>query len=125
MRFAIWVFLTACLAAGPACTSLQPTEASPEEIQRLILSEGLLEPGQRVRIVTAAGAEHEFRITELDMAQGAVVGEQVSVPVVDIVAVETREVSVGRTALLTGGLVWGAGLIIAIAIAPAVLLGGG
>jgi hypothetical protein len=68
---------------------------------------------------------HEFRIDEIDLAQGLVAGEGNSIPIVSIVAVETRKISVGRTAVLTGGLTIGIAMIIAIAIAPAIILGGG
>ncbi len=114
--------LLTCLLVVSACTTLEPTEASPEELQRLILSEGLLEPGQRVRLVTADEVVHEFRITEIDLELGVVSGSDDAVPVSEVVAVETHEVSVGRTALLTGGLV-GIGYLMAIAIAPALILG--
>jgi len=125
MRRVLLALLAASVMLCPACTTLQPTEASPQEIRRLILSDGLLEPGQRVRLVTADEVAHEFRITNIDIEQGIVHGEDAAVRVDSIVAVETREVSVGRTALLTGGLVYGIGLIIAIAIAPALILSGG
>lgn len=114
--------LSASLLVSSGCTTLQPTEASPEELQHLILSEGLLEPGQRVRLVTADEVVHEFRIAEIDLEQGVVIGRDDTVPVAEVVAVETREVSVGRSALLTGGVV-GVGYLIAIAIVPAVILG--
>jgi hypothetical protein len=117
--------LTFSIVIGPACSSLQPTEASPEEIGRLITAEDLLKPGDRVRLVTADEAVHEFRIDEIDLAQGLVAGEGNSIPIVSIVAVETRKISVGRTAVLTGGLTIGIAMIIAIAIAPAIILGGG
>jgi hypothetical protein len=46
-------------------------------------------------------------------------------PIDEIVALETREVSVGRTTLFTGGVGIGVAVLIAIAIAPAIILGGG
>jgi hypothetical protein len=116
--------LATCIVATSACTTLQPTEATPEELQRLIVSEGILEVGERVRLVTSDESEHKFRIKAIDTKAGFVYGEDESVPIEDIVAVETREVSAGKTALLTGGLVYGVGMIIAIAIAPAAILGG-
>ncbi len=124
MRCVVPAFLLVVGMAISACSTLEPTEASPQEIQRLILSEGILAPGQRVRIVTADELEHEFRIESIDIEQGIVYGEDEAIPVDGIVAVETRKISAGRTALLTGGLVYGVGVIIAIAVAPAVLLGG-
>ena len=124
MRCVDLAVLLAGAMAVQACSTLEPTEASPQELQRLILSEGILAPGQRVRLVTADELEHEFRITSIDIEQGIVYGEDEAIPVDGIVAVETRKISAGRTALLTGGIVYGVGVIIAIAVAPALLLGG-
>ena len=115
--------LLTCLLVSSACTTLQPTEASPEELQRLILSEGLLEPGQRVRLVTADETVHQFRIDEISCERGVVIGNDETVPIAEIVAVDTREASVGRTALLAGGLAYGTLFVIAVALAPAALLG--
>lgn len=119
------VIVTACLAAGPACTSLQPTEATPDDIRQMILTEGLLAPGQRVRIVTGDEREHEFKVTAIDTERALVLGKDESIAIDEIVAVESSEFSIGKTALLTGGLTYGIALIIAIAIAPALILGGG
>jgi hypothetical protein len=58
-----------------------------------------------------------------DLERVVVVGDDEGVLISEVVAVEAREVSVGRTALLTGGLVYRIGYIIAIAIAPALILG--
>ena len=91
-----------------ACTSLQPTEASPEELQRMITHENLLKPGDRVRLVTADGAVYKFRINRIDFDDGLIIGRNDSVPIREVVAAETREVSAGKTVALTGGLaaVW-------------------
>jgi hypothetical protein len=96
-----------------ACTTLRSTEASPADLQRMITQENLLKPGDRVKLVTADGSVHAFRVTQIDVDDGLVIGKEESVPIADIIAVETREVSVGKTAALTGGLV-GVYLIIAI-----------
>ncbi len=117
-------FVIVCFSLSSACTTLQPVEASPEEVQRLITDEQILEPGMRVRLVTIDETVHEFRVSEVDVEQGLVIGEQAQVPIADVVAVDTREVSVGRTALLVGGLGYGILALLAIALAPALLLGG-
>jgi hypothetical protein len=116
-----YLLVLAVILLSCACTTLKPTEASPAELQRMITSENLFEPGDRVRLVTADGAVHKFRVRELDLEQGLVIGKADTVPVADIVAVETREVSVGKTAVLTGGLVGAWALLIYLA-APAVAL---
>jgi hypothetical protein len=53
-----------------------------------------------------------------------VIGPNNSVPIQDIVAVETREFSIGKTAALTGGLA-GVYLILLILAAPAFVLAAG
>jgi hypothetical protein len=77
-----------------------------------------------VRLVTAEGEVYKFRVTQLDLAEGVVVGRNHAVPIEDIVAVETREVSVGKTAALVGGLaaVWV--LLLSMAVAGAILAAG-
>ena len=124
MKSVFLALVAACMTVNSACTTLQPTEANPEELQHLILSEEILEVGQRVRLVTSDEMVHEFRVTGIDSQRGVVHGKNESVAIEDIVAVETREISAGKTALLTGGLVYGIGIIIAIAIAPAAILAG-
>ena len=124
MKNAFQVFAMVCLLGNAGCTTLRPTEASPEELQRLILAGDLLEPEQRVRLVAADEVVHRFRITAIDLEQQQIAGDDEVVPIAEIVAVDTETVSVGRTALLSGGIV-GIGYLIAIAIAPAAILSAG
>lgn len=108
-----------------ACTTLEPVAVPAAELQSQLRAGMLVKPGDRVRLVTADETVHRFRVTEVSSEQGVVIGRNERVLMDEIVAVETREVSVGRTALLTGGVGVGAAILIAIAIAPAILLGGG
>lgn len=125
MQSPLVLLLTLTIAVLPACTSLKPIEASADEVQRLIVDERIIESGDRVRLVTADETVYEFRVTEVDREQGVVLGDDERIDIDDIIAVDTRKVSVGRTALLVGGLGYGLAVLIAIAIAPALLLGGG
>jgi hypothetical protein len=88
------------------CTTWRPTEANPQEIQHLIESEGLLAPGDRVKLVTADNAVHvhEFRVDKLDLEEGLVIGSSDVVRISDIVSVEKRKTSWLKTGLLIGGL---------------------
>lgn len=108
-----------------ACTTLESVAVPADELQSQLRAGMLVKPGDRVRLVTADETVHRFRVTEVSSEQGVVIGRNERVLMDEIVAVETREVSVGRTALLTGGVGVGAAILIAIAIAPAILLGGG
>lgn len=76
-----------------------------------------------MRLVTADGAVYKFRVTQIDLINGMVVGPKESVPIQDIVVVEAREVSIGKTAALTGGLVAG-WVILLILAAPGFILAG-
>ncbi|HSG96517.1 MAG TPA: hypothetical protein VLA11_00825 [Woeseiaceae bacterium] len=108
-----------------ACTTLEPVDVPAGELQQQLRSGALVTAGDRVRLVTADEAVHTFRVTEISLDQDMVRGRDVEVPIKEVVAVETREVSVGRTTLLTGGVGLGVAVLIAIAIAPAIILGGG
>ena len=119
-------FLSMLLVLGNvACTTLKPVDVPPEGLQQQLREGTLVAAGDRVRLVTADEKVHRFRVTEINLEQDTVLGDTVEVPIEEIVALETREVSVGRTALLTGGIGIGVAALIAIAIAPAILLGGG
>jgi hypothetical protein len=121
---AILAVLIVALASS-ACTTLRPTEATPEELQRQLLFGELIQPGDRVRLVTADETVYEFRVAEIDLESGFVIGRDERVPIAEIVAVETREVSTGKTALLIGGVGYSVIAIVLIAVAPALILGGG
>jgi len=107
MRGITPVFLMLVIPLSTACTTFQPTEASPDQIQRLILSGELLEPGDRVKLVTTDESVrvHDFRIVEVDLDVGVVIGRDDVVRIPEIVALETRKLSWLRTGLLIGGLV--------------------
>lgn len=108
-----------------ACTTLEPVDVPADELQRQLRAGTLVRAGDRVRLVTTDANVHKFRVTEVSLEQGVVLGKNAAVPIDEIVALETRDVSVGRTALLTGGVGLGVAALIAVAIAPAILLGGG
>ena len=123
-RLAVLAVLFGALA-NSACTTLTPQEETPEELQRQLLSGELLQAGERVRLVTTDESVYEFRITEIDLEQGLVIGGGERVPIADVIAVETRKVSAGKTALLVGGVGTSVLVIITVLLAPALLLSGG
>jgi hypothetical protein len=110
--------------ASAACSTVKPVEAPPEELQRLITSESLLAPGDRVQLVTTDGSRHEFRVTSVNVDEGLIRGEDEAVPIADVIAVQTRKIAIGKTTALAAGLYVGIGVIIALALAPALLLSG-
>jgi hypothetical protein len=90
-----------------ACTTLRPVQAPREEIQRQILDAGLLKPGDRVRIVTSDGTQHDLRVSYVDSNAGLVGGEGETVRIDEIDALDKRAVSAPRTAALAAGLFFG------------------
>ena len=91
-----------CMILTSACSTFQPTAASPEQIQRLIISERLVAPGDRVRLVTADNSVYDFRIAAIDIDEGLVIGTTAVIPIQDIVEIETRQLSWIKTGLLLG-----------------------
>lgn len=89
------------------CESFHPVEAPAEQIQRRIVSEGLLAPGDEVRLVTEDGNVHEFRIAAVDVNGGHLTGKRERVRIEDIATLEKRELSWIKTGILIGGLVLG------------------
>jgi hypothetical protein len=99
IAFAVPLFL-ACLS----CTSLRPVSGSSEEIQQEILSGRLLKAGDRVRLVTSDGAEHQFRIAKVDIEQGIIAGQGDQVSITQIAAAQKREFSWIKNGALIVGL---------------------
>jgi predicted membrane GTPase involved in stress response len=109
------------IALCPACSNMEPVEATPEQVQHMIVAENILPPGEAVRVVTSDGKIHKFRVTEVDAENGLIRGEKTELDIDDVVAVETKEFSMGKTALLAGGTYLALALL-AIAIGPVLLL---
>ena len=83
------------------CTTLKPVEMSPEELQQKIAAGEIIEVGDKVKVVTADGTVHKFEVSEITADR--VSGKDVELPVADIIAVETREFSAGKTTALVAG----------------------
>lgn len=120
-----FVFSLLMILSSTACTTLKPVEVPADELQRQLRTGQLVKPGDQVRLVTDDETVHKFRVSGIDLDQDVILGPDKRVAMGEVVAVETRELSVGRTALLTGGVGIGVAYLIAIAVAPAIILGGG
>ena len=110
------------------CSSHQSIQAQPDELQDRIRHENLVRVGDKVRIFTEDEKEHQFRVTSIDeneitgvrvksTDENKIVDEIVKIPVDSIVALETKEFSIGNTVLLGYGIlgVWVAiGMLIAL-----------
>jgi len=100
------------------CTSLQPIELSPEELQNKIVTDQVVAAGDRVKIVTRDGTQHQFKVVAID--NDTIAGKDISIPIGDIIALETREFSGGKTSLLVGGtMLW---MLIILISLPAVVV---
>lgn len=84
------------------CTSLNPVELQPNELQKQIVAGQILKVGDDVKLVTNEGKRIEFTVTKI--SENKVKGKNVEVDISSIVALETRDISTGKTALLTGGI---------------------
>jgi hypothetical protein len=104
MRF---VALTAPLLLVSGCMSMRPVEQPSDAIQHAIESQGLLMAGDKVRIVTADGAVHEFRVDAVDLEAGRVLGEKTDIDIASITTLELKKFSSWKTGLLAGLVVLG------------------
>jgi len=100
MKANVCLLLILCITG---CTSMQPVEMEPEQLRQKIVAGELLKAGDKARIFTTDEAQHEFRVRSV--TDEMVIGDEDRIPVDEIVAVETREFSGGRTLLLGAGSV--------------------
>ncbi len=108
-----------CCTLLVGCTSLQTLDMPAEDLHTSLRSGDISLVGERVRIVTADGTEHKFRVTSVDDV--AIHSSKGSFNIDDVVAVQTSKISAGKTTLLAGGLI-GAWVLVAVLIAPAAIL---
>jgi protein involved in polysaccharide export with SLBB domain len=83
-----WFTASAFIIVLAGCPTQRPIDGSPTELQQRISSGELLQPGDRVRIVTADQKTHRFAITKIDT--GLIVGPNGSVPVDQVMSLEVE-----------------------------------
>lgn len=105
MRF---YFLLIVFILNSGCTTMRPIEATPAELRHGISCGALLEIGDRVSIITSDDQTHRFAVAGVDA--GFIEGKTESVPIDQVVHVEKRQFSRGKTAALVGGILAGAAL---------------
>ena len=111
------LLIIAIFITTSGCTTLKPVEMSPEELQGRIAAGEIIEVGDRIKVVTSDGTVHKFEVSGI--SSDRVSGKDVELPVTDIIAVETREFSGGKTTALVAG-----GTLIYILVGIAVAVGG-
>ena len=94
----ISMFVVILLFSG--CTTLRPVELSPEQLHERISIGEVIQAGDDVKLFTADGKHHEFQVTAV--TDDRIMGKDIEIPIADIIAVETREFSGGKTAVLAG-----------------------
>ena len=119
VRTVILVLVAAVLL--PACSTLKPVEMPAEDVQRMILSGEIPLAGESIKVVTRDGKTHKYRVVDVDVDSRLIRGREDTVAIDDVVAIETKKFSVGKTALVAGSSYLLLGLL-ALAAAPAFLL---
>jgi len=93
-------------------------ETTPERLHEQIRHENLLKVGEKATIYTLDENAHYFVVTAIDADD--IRGKDITIPIDSVIAVRTRELSAGKTELLTGGRT-GFLLLLFVALLPAVL----
>jgi hypothetical protein len=106
------------------CTTLHPIEIGPDELHYKIRHDNIVNIHDWVRVITEDEKEYRFQVTEINekviRGDDIVNNVVVSVPIDSIVALETQEISIGKTSLLVGSYFL-IGLIIAIFFGAALI----
>ena len=105
------------------CTSMQPVEMQPVQLQKELVAGDIVDIGETVKLVTADGKEHKFKVASI--GNDHISGKNEDILIKDIVAVETREFSAGKTAVLAAGSAAALAYLLEAAAGAAFLAGGG
>ena len=101
MKLLMTIFI---LLIASGCTTIKPVELSPEQLHEQIYAGDIIQLGDNVKIITSDGMHYKFKVTAI--TENSIVGEEVNIPIMDIVEIETREFRGGpTTALITAGVV--------------------
>ncbi len=112
VRTLVVTILFGCLLSG--CSTTKPVDMPADELQQRLSAGEILSSGDKVKIQTADGQSHSFKVSAV--TEQAVLGKGVEIAIDDIVGVATREFSGGKTAALAGGSVAAWVVIVALAL---------
>jgi hypothetical protein len=116
------VLFLALMILLTGCTAMQPLADNADSLRIELRSGEAIKPGDKVRVVTRDGLSRLLIVTTLD--KNTLVGHPegverpdavVSLPIDDIVFMEGKKVSVGKTAAYTSGFTVGTALAAGIA----------
>ena len=100
------------LASG--CTTFKPVGLESEKLHEQLYAGEIIHVEDKVKIRTSDGIDYRFEV--LEIKENRIVGSEVNIPIENIVTIDKREFSGGKTALLVGGIL---GAIILMAVVPA------
>jgi hypothetical protein len=80
------------------CTTMKPVEMSPDQLHDQISSGDIVGPGDQVKLFTSDGKTHELKVSAI--TDTSIVGDDIEVPIDDVIAMETKEFSGGDTSVL-------------------------
>lgn len=112
-----FVFAFLVIVLMSACSTMKPIEMTPEQLQQKISAGEVVSVGDAVKVATSNNEVYEFKVTAITDQQ--ILGENIEIPINEVVGIETKEFSAGKTvAAVAGGtaLLW--------AILVAITLGG-
>ena len=112
------VFLVILMMSG--CSTVKPVEMTPEQVQQKISAGELIAIGDKIKVATTDGEVYDFKVTAVTNQQ--ILGDEIKIPIDEVVAIETREFSAGKTAALAGGTVVLWAIIVAVALGGALAL---
>jgi len=85
------------------CSTMTPVEMTPDQLHDQISAGDVLSEGEKVKIVTVDGKTHKFKVSSI--TDVSIIGDDIEVPIADIIAIETKEFSGGKTAVLAGSTI--------------------
>lgn len=111
-------------AGASGCVSLQAPDLTPEELRSAIRAGELIQPGDKVNLVTSESGERELVVAEVDVdaIRGTRAGEpgasadgdQIVVPIDEVIGVRKRKLHVGRSIAGAGAWWLSAGIVTAL-----------
>ena len=98
MKFLI-IILMFLIASG--CTTLKTVELEPQQLHEQISTGNIIQVGDKVQVVTSDGMRHKFKVKAI--TENRIVGKDIDIPIMDIVALEIRIPDDEKTSLLVAG----------------------
>jgi len=109
--------VAAILMSG--CVTVQKAGGSPEALRQAIRAGEVIQPGDRVTVVTTTMGERTFTVTAVE--EDSIRDGATRIPIDEVVALEKHRIDAGKTIALVGGAYLG--LYLAAALAFLVALG--